>query len=288
MKSNVFYFPAIAKALKGVNNTMWITGYGFPQESLLVLDKSSARIKPIFLDDKRIQFPLGQIDLGNSTHTIQVVTESGWGSQHLDRQLCKHTHQSSTNARRVPSSTYLCPKPEGQQSQSQPTTIVCQVPPGSGHNLTMTFVVKGMQPVIFPGVFSYNTPTIQSSTINSSNVVIEGQNFGSDPSFVSVRLCNETIADFTLTSHQQIHFSIPPLVKNTCPLEIQVANQSTIYEKSIIPPIIMSTSNISVDGGHFFLQGMYFNDPVQVAIGSNICFNLTMTRKGALQDIMLL
>eukprot|EP01133_Synstelium_polycarpum_P014266 gene14266-16840_t len=250
-EKNVTYIFFLIKAYKGVNNTMWITGFGFPQESLLVLDKSSARIKPLFLDDNSIQFPLGQIDLGNSTHTIQVVTESGWGSNIL-----------TSNFENIP----VGPPPTptiANVSQSETR--------GFNHNL-MPISTKFWSQHI-------------DDLCGKGNVVVDGQDFGSDPSVISVSLCNETITDFTLTSHQQIHFSIPPLVKNTCPLKIQVSNQSTIYEKSVIPPIIMSTSNISVDGGHFLLQGIYFNDPVQVAIGSNICFNLTMTRKGTLQEI---
>eukprot|EP01133_Synstelium_polycarpum_P013395 gene13395-15772_t len=293
-----YTIPFIDKAyFANGESTMVLSGYGFSSNCSLLIDGvHSATASTVSVKNDTVSFPLA-IPRDNQTHTLRVATPSGWKSNTFSfvfsllptpsPTLPPPSNINITNASTNGSIITInginmdsidSVNIDGKECQNLTTSeslATCFAPPGVGTNHSLVIVSKSQVASSYP--FAYNAPLISFTTIDLY-LNIQGSDFGPDQRDISVQLGSETRTDFALVSDSLIRLAIPYRLPNKCSLRVVVAGQASNEYLVSIPPSIISTSNVTVDGGLFTLNGTYLSEnDIQVTVGGIQCTNITFT-----------
>lgn len=108
------------------------------------------------------------------------------------------------------------------------TYISCAVPAGTGRSLAVNVTCAGQTSAVYQ--FAYMPPKVQSTSVAApgSSIIVIGQNFGADPSVVTVMMGNTSCSDVKLTQpHLQLSCTVNMTAKSNSPIVVTVNGQSS-------------------------------------------------------------
>ncbi|PRP76898.1 outer membrane autotransporter barrel domain-containing protein [Planoprotostelium fungivorum] len=132
--------------------------------------------------------------------------------------------------------------------------VTLSVPAGTG-SFTININIGGQS---INSIITYNAPTV--TVVTSADTVgglvnITGNNFGTDPSLVSVTVQSVTYNATISVDHTMMSFAISPGVGANLVMVIKVNGQTASTRYNYNPPSVTSVSGVTTDGGAVTVTG---------------------------------
>nr|AZQ00521.1 tgr11238B [Dictyostelium purpureum] len=150
--------------------------------------------------------------------------------------------------------------------------ITCLMGPGVGKNLSVSVDINGYQNQNSL-YFSYNSPVISSLYQNSSGyVTFYGENFGADPSKISIISSDKSQINVLNANDTSLQFLIPETLNGLNYLNINVgsSNHQNVLSnvEYAVKPTILNITSIPASGGQVTITGHHLSERAAISFRS--------------------